>query len=135
MTEQEKSECQLFEENPFHDSEIRWEGILSGLCLQEENKRFANSPGISINNRNYGFLPAFQNSRSGCCIISRFADGRPAPVHILDGLPDEWIEAREPGGQVIRACPQIISGFLRNGRFYTREEVSQATLNQDDTLI
>ena len=133
MAIQEKLECQLFEENPFHDSKIRRKGILSGQLLKEENQRFANSPGISINNRDYGFLPAFQDSRSGCCMISRFADGCPAPIHILDGLPEEWIEARESSG--IRACPQIISGFLRNARFYTREEVSQATLNQDESLI
>lgn len=132
MIEQEKLGYQVVEGDFSRKPDIKREELLSSLILKKENQRFANSPGISVNNKAYNFLPAFQDIRSGCCLVSRFADGRFAPVHILDGLPEEWIEARKPDGQVIRACPQIISGFLRNGRFYTREEASQAILNQNN---
>ncbi|MEN8178891.1 MAG: dihydroorotase [Pseudomonadota bacterium] len=135
MIEDEKLECQYIKEDFSYEAEVKRKGVLSALCLEEENARFADSPGISINNRDQGFRPAFQDMRTGFCMISQFADGRPAPIHILDGLPEEWIEVRESNGQAIRACPQIISGFVRNGCFYTRDEASQVILNQGDALI
>ena len=134
MLEQEKVGYKAVEEGFSNNADNHQGKVLSRLILKEENRQFANSPGISMNNKVFDFLPAFQDIRSGCSMVSRFADGRHAPVHILDGLPDEWIEARKPNGQVVRACPQIISGFLRDGRFYTREEASQAILNQDRGL-
>jgi hypothetical protein len=134
MIEDKKLEAQYIEEDFSYEAELKRKGLLSSHCLKEENARFANSPGISVNNRDEGFVPAFQNNRNGCCRISRFADGRPAPIHILEGLPEEWIEARESNGQAIRACRQIVSGFVRNGRFYTRGEASQFILNQSAAL-
>ncbi len=135
MLEEIKLEYRLIEEDFSYEAETRRKGILCSLLLEEENKRFADSPGISNNNRENGFVPAFQDTRSGCCRISRFSDGSPAPIHVLEGLPDEWMEEGELNGRVISICPHIVSGFLRNGRFYTREEASEAILNQGNALI
>jgi hypothetical protein len=55
---------------------------------------------------------------------SRFADGRMAPFHILDGLPDELVLARSACGRVAAIKPSVISGFLRAGRFYTRDDAA-----------
>ncbi|MBL3529125.1 MAG: hypothetical protein JMN27_16095 [gamma proteobacterium endosymbiont of Lamellibrachia anaximandri] len=101
--------------------------MLSSHSLRYENHLFAKTRGISARNRDQGFLPAFRDTRSGLCVVSCFADGCPAPVHILDGLPDDWVGSRDANGHVLKAHAEIISGFLRNGRFYTREEACQTT--------
>jgi hypothetical protein len=57
--------------------------------------------------------------------VSRFANGTPAPIHILDGAPEEWVVARDPSGRVIAVKASVIAGFLHQGRFYTRAQAAQ----------
>ncbi len=100
-----------------------------GLCdcdLETQNTRFAGTGGISGNNRAAGFIPAYLNTATGEALASRFGDGRPAPVHILDGLPDNWVAGRNARGCVTRTKSDIIAGFLRDGRFFTREAAARA---------
>ena len=56
--------------------------------------------------------------------LSRFANGKSAPFHILDGLPDELVLARTAAGRVAAAKPSVVSGFVREGLFYTRDEAA-----------
>ena len=63
--------------------------------LKQENQRFAGTGGVSENNRQAFFVPAFKNALTGEVALSRFRDGRIAPCHLIDGLPDEWIAARD----------------------------------------
>lgn len=98
---------------------------LSTLALQRENREFRDTGGRSEENRALGFRPAFKDVASGAVYPSRFADGRPAPFHLLDGLPEEVIVQREPGGRVGRVKDSIVSGFILNGQFYTRDEAAR----------
>ena len=86
---------------------------------------FAGTGGVSQDNRHCGFKPAFLDIRSGEVYLSRFADGRPAPIHVLDGLPSTLVVTRTPGGRATAATGVVISGFVRAGRFYTREKTAQ----------
>lgn len=92
--------------------------------LVEENRRFAGTGGVSENNAQARFVPAFQDAHTGQVEISRFRDGRPAPFHLIDGLPEDWIAERDVTGRVIRIKGSIISGFVRFGVFFTRQEAS-----------
>jgi hypothetical protein len=101
----------------------------SGLCaaaLAEENRRYAGSGGLSQNNSEAGFEPAYRDRRSGRVVRSCFADGRPAPIHVLEGLPAEWVSARDADHRVVALDDNIVAGFIRQGRFYTREEAAAA---------
>lgn len=95
------------------------------LNLAHENQRLADTGATSSGNRHRGFLPAFLETRTGEVFLSRFADGRLAPVHVLDGLPPALVTRRTPAGQVTAACGSVISGFVRAGEFYTRDETAQ----------
>jgi hypothetical protein len=111
------------------ERERRTRGILSQQLLQQQNHDFAGSGGVSQNNNETGFVPGYFNTQSGVAVRSCFSDGSPAPIHVLDGLPETWILTRGDQGQVLEARPGVIAGFIRDGIFYTREEAASATDN------
>jgi hypothetical protein len=90
--------------------------------LARENVRYLGTGGRSAGNRRQGFRPTFLDSDTGIVHESSFADGRPAPVHLLDGLPAWLVLARDADGRVRAVKAGLVSGFSRGGRFYTREE-------------
>ena len=100
--------------------------LMSEKLLQRENLVHAATGGRSEENRGLGFRPAFLDFATQTIYPSRFADGRLAPFHLLDGLPDEVIVDRTPSGRVLAAKATLISGFVRNGFFYTRTAAARA---------
>ncbi len=59
---------------------------LTRKTLEDENRRYTGRGGVSAENRGLGFLPAYRDSATGNIHLSRFADGRRAPIHLLEGL-------------------------------------------------
>jgi hypothetical protein len=104
-------------------------GILSRQRLRAENRVYAGSGGVSQENWHGGFTPAYLDTQTGIALPSRYADGVPAPIHVLDGLPPHWVLDRDARGRVLRVRPGVIAGFLRNGRFYTREEAAALAIH------
>ena len=98
--------------------------------LQADNRAFRDSGGVSAGNRTLGFRPAFKDRSSGRVYLSRFADGRPAPIHVLEGLPESLMEARDgsAGNTVIKNS--VIAGFVLANTFYTREQAANAVASQ-----
>ena len=102
---------------------------LTREALRQENLAFVGTGGVSEANRSSGFLPAFYDVASGRAEIARFADGRPAPMHVLDGLPEEWVAERDAAGRVRAIKSSVISGFIRGAYFYTRDQAAAAVLH------
>ena len=100
--------------------------MMTDELLKQENELHEGTGGRSQENRDLGFRPAFLDFQTQVIYPSRFADGRPAPIHVLDGLPDEVIVDRAASGRVVAAKASIISGFVRNGFFYTRSAAAKA---------
>jgi len=94
--------------------------------LQQENAAFDGTAGVSCANRDLRFLPAFMDLDTQRIYPSRFADGRLAPFHLLDGLPDEVIVDRAMSGRAVSAKASLIAGFVRAGFFYTRAAACSA---------
>lgn len=109
--------CQLHEVRDIYPKQA-----LSKQILNWQNAIFSGTQGISENCRGKGFIPAFLDTHSGISVISRFTNGQPAPVHILDGLPKQWIRSFDKDGAVSTVREGVIAGFMHAGRFYTREE-------------
>jgi hypothetical protein len=105
----------------------RRRGVLTQLSLRDENRLFEHTRGLSEHNGHLGFVPGYRNRATGEQVVSRYADGSPAPVHLLDGLPESWVAERDGDGHVTRTCPDLVSGFIRGGLFYTREQAIRAT--------
>ncbi|HMV53369.1 MAG TPA: hypothetical protein PLX20_01235 [Rhodocyclaceae bacterium] len=93
--------------------------------LRMENQRYQGSGGVSAGNRTAGFRPAFRDAQTAVVYLSRFADGEPAPFHLLDGLPDEVVLGRNETGRVYAVKETLVSGFVLDGRFYTREQAAR----------
>jgi hypothetical protein len=94
--------------------------------LAEENEAYAGSGGRSQENREYGFRPAFCDLQTATVYPCRFADGRPAPFHLIDGLPEEVVVVRSDDGRVVSVKSSVVAGFVLEGEFYTREAAVQA---------
>lgn len=101
--------------------------LLTNSRLSRENLFFMGTGGVSLGNRCVGFLPAFFDTETGVSDLARFMDGRPAPCHLLDGVRREWVAKRDAEGRVMALKPSIVSGFLRNGSFYTRQQAAEVT--------
>jgi hypothetical protein len=99
---------------------------MTDLRLHEQNRRFRGTGGVSHSNCSAGFLPAFCDLDTGRAERSRFAGGAPAPVHLLCGLPEDWVVARDAAGAVTAVKASVVAGFVRDGCFYTREQAAQA---------
>ncbi len=98
--------------------------VLTEAALVGENTQFHGSGGRSEENRTHGFLPAFMDVQTRMVYMSRFADGRPAPIHVLDGLPDDIVESRHASGRVASVKSTVVSGFMLEGRFFSRAEAA-----------
>lgn len=98
---------------------------LSEAALTRENTWFRGTGGRSEENHGAGFRPAFLDAETRIIYASRFVDGMPAPFHLLDGLPDDVVLARHPCGRVAQVKASVVSGFVREARFYTREEAAR----------
>lgn len=98
--------------------------LLNTTQLQRQNQEFMGTGGRSEENRPAGFRPAFMDIDTRTVYESRFADGRPAPIHVLDGLPDELVVARSSSGRIAAVKASVIAGFVLAARFYNREEAA-----------
>jgi hypothetical protein len=94
--------------------------------LKRENADHLGTGGRSQGNSGLGFRPAFFDFATQRIYPSRFADGRLAPFHLLDGLPEEVVIDRAPNGRIVACKATLISGFVRDGFFYTRRAAARA---------
>lgn len=81
---------------------------------------------IAETQRPFGFQPAFLDWRTMRIYPSRHVDGTLAPYHLLEGLPAELIVDRLPSGRVAAAKSTLVSGYERDGFFYTRRQAARA---------
>ncbi len=93
--------------------------------IRRENLAFAGTGGVSQQNRARRFSPAFRDEATGQVELSRYADGALAPMHLIDGLPGEWISTRDQQGHPATLKASVIAGFVRDGEFYTREQAAE----------
>jgi len=101
--------------------------------LRRQTTELKGTGGTSADNRHRGFLPAFRDTMTGKVYPSRHADGRPACVHLLEGLPADLVIERDGDGAVRAVKGSLQPGFTRDGCFYTREEAAMLVKGEDGT--
>lgn len=108
--------------------------VMTQDVLQRENADYAGTGGRSQGNASLGFAPAFMDYATCTVYPSCFANGNPAPFHLLDGLPDAVVTDRAANGRVIKAKSTLVSGFTRSGFFYTRAAAARLVADYDASL-
>jgi hypothetical protein len=98
--------------------------FLDVAALKRENRAYHGTAAVSEGCREACFRPAFRDQETGRVYLSRYPNGHVAAFHTLNGLPDEVIAARNINGNVAKAKNTLISGFLKDGTFYTRQEAA-----------
>ena len=71
------------------------------------------------------FAPAFCNRADGRVELARLPNGNPAPMHLITALPQAWAARCDAKGHVLALIDSIEAGFVKNGRFYSREEAAR----------
>lgn len=104
--------------------------------IHQQGLKYQGTGGCSQVSSPLGFQPAFLDTRTHAIYLSRFADGRPAPLHVLDGLPEELVVERAEDGRILTVKPSLVSGFTKDGLFYTRDECASllAAMERQDNL-
>lgn len=97
--------------------------VLTKRRLERENLAYRYTGGVSQENRSSGFRPAFRDTEDGAVYLSLRACGDPAPFHCLDGLPPHLVVGHDAGGVPILKA-SLEAGFVRDGRFYTRDQAA-----------
>ena len=103
---------------------------LKASSLAVENRQYKGTGGVSKDNRTSGFEPAFLNTVTGDVYPSCFLNGRPAPVHLFDGLPAHVVHKSVVTGRAYALQDGVISGFILGRRFYTRAEACLAVASR-----
>jgi hypothetical protein len=95
--------------------------------VQQESVEFAGTCGESATATQSRFHPAFRNEADGRVEVARMPNGQPAAMHLISALPESWAAKLDDDGHVVELIEGIVAGFVRDGRFYTREEAAAAT--------
>ncbi len=98
---------------------------LAPARLKKRSAAYRGTGGTSAEARPEGFVPAFIDRDASQVYRSCFADGSPCPVHLLEGLPADLVARRDDAGHVQAVKSSVVAGFLRDGRFYTREQTAR----------
>ncbi|HJW30242.1 MAG TPA: hypothetical protein VJ508_13460 [Saprospiraceae bacterium] len=101
---------------------------LTAETLRQQNYAYQGTGGVSAGNQSYGFVPAFLDRETGVVHRACYADGQPAPIHLLEGLPAEWVVSRDASGKCIGIKHSVVAGFMRDGIFYTREQAARCVM-------
>lgn len=73
-----------------------------------------------------GFRPAYYDFATGALYPSLLKDGRPAPNHDPNGLPDAVVVIRAEDGRVLATRSTLRAGYERGGYFFTRSAARRA---------
>ncbi|MDQ1362358.1 MAG: hypothetical protein QG652_218 [Pseudomonadota bacterium] len=71
----------------------------------------------------FGFMPAFMHVNTRETHLASYLDGKPAVVHVLDGVPHYWVEAWGQDGRALSLKTGIVAGYMRTGHFYTLHDI------------
>ena len=98
-------------------------GLTPGV-LKRQTVHYRGTGGTSAEACRVGLAPAFLDSATNTIYRACFANGVPAPMHLLDGLPEELILARDNDGRVVSIKETVICGFVKDDVFYTRDQAA-----------
>jgi hypothetical protein len=86
---------------------------VTSSSFKVESNRYRRTYVATQNNWCHGFQSAFIDRETNRVYLLRFADGRLAPFHLLDGLPSDLVMARNGQRHVPGASPDAVLQAIR----------------------
>lgn len=108
---------------------------LTNSTLESENRIFSGTGGVSQGNRALTLTPGFLDRETGSVYLSRTTDGKPASVHLIEGLPEALVIARTASGGVSAVKGSVEAGFVCDGHFYTRAQAASLIGSLSSSLV
>lgn len=102
--------------------EKKEKGELTFAVLNKEVAKYKGTGGIATEAKVHKFKPAFKDQETGKIYPSTTKSGAPAGIHLLEGLPEAVVTSRHEDGEIEGVKSSIVSGFTKNGKFFTRDE-------------
>jgi len=100
-------------------------GELTHGKLGDEVKQFKGTGGISSENK---LTAGFRHKKTGEIFEAKDETGRNTSIHLLGGIPAKYVTEVDPrDGVTIAVSGDIEAGFIKDGKFLTREEAAQLT--------
>lgn len=97
--------------------------LLSQTQVNQQYYNYRQSGSTIFSDAAFGFMPAFMDIITEEIHLSTYDDGKPAVLHVLDGLPVSWIDVWGEDGRADSVRTGVIAGFMRGGHFYTIDEI------------
>lgn len=107
--------------------------VLDHRALERQTRAYERTGGTSRVSKELGFRPAFKDAETSKVYLSKDRHGRCACVHLLDGLPDDVVLARGKDGRVSAVKGSLVAGFVKDGRFYDRDQAACEVAGTDDS--
>lgn len=98
--------------------------LMSQSLIAQQQGAYDQLGGAIFTDVSFGFMPAFKDLKTEEIHLSVYHSGELAVVHVLDNLPQNWVDEWGEDGHAISLKHGIIAGFMRNGDFYTLSEIN-----------
>lgn len=103
--------------------------LISTIALEKQQKTYQKISGTNISDLCVGFIPAFRDLSTNETHLSITPEGRVSPIHLIDGLPLDWVTEWDLEGYPKSLKSGIIAGFFRGENFFTLEELEHMRLD------
>lgn len=97
--------------------------LLNPTQVDSQYINYKQSGPALFSDASFGFMPAFMDVFSEEVHLATYADGIPAVLHVLEGLPAKWIAEWGEDGRPNSVRTGVIAGFMRGGCFYTIDDI------------
>ncbi len=104
--------------------------LITSADFLQQHRLHKEMPRGSFGDLCFGFLPAFRDLTTGETHLSVYPDGSCAMIHLLDGLPLDWVTEWDEQGRILALKDSIVAGFMRGSGFYTLDDLHE--MQRDD---
>lgn len=103
--------------------------FISSVALEKQQATYQKLSGMNISDLCVGLIPAFRDLSTDETHLSLSSDGQVSPIHLVEGLPLEWVREWDMKGYPKSLKPGIVAGFFRGEKFYTLEQLEHMNLD------
>ena len=99
--------------------------MLTSDDVIQQSMAYRGTGGVSAENSAYGYCPAFFDRDNGRIYVSHDVVEKTVSSHRFDGLPEDCVVERDHQGRPCAVKGSLVVGFVKDGHFFTREQVAQ----------